>query len=225
MGTTVLTGRDLGRRIVAGIKKYIRSALTPIVERLDELQKVIELAPTSESLRSEIENVTTDAIKASIENNRAIRDEISELIRRQVNGLVEASVLAKMIELERRVTELAGEAIDKIEKPRDGADGKDGASLTDMDVTVDDDYLMTVKLVVGDQVLEKTFQLEVPRYLGVYKPDTLYKRGSFVTHSGSLYAAMVDTTDRPRTDSKSWRLAVKRGRDGSNAQPSFDEGE
>jgi hypothetical protein len=54
-------------------------------------------------------------------------------------------------------------------------------------------------------------------YDGVYEPGKAYRRGAAVTHQGSLWIAMLDTTSRPGA-SDDWRLAVKRGRDGKDAR-------
>jgi hypothetical protein len=39
----------------------------------------------------------------------------------------------------------------------------------------------------------------------------VYKRGSLVTHSGSLFLALKDTDAKPGTDT--WKLVVKAGKD------------
>ena len=51
---------------------------------------------------------------------------------------------------------------------------------------------------------------------GVWSPRE-YHRGEFVTCGGSLWCSTAPTTHRPGGGEKSWRLAVKRGRDRTKA--------
>jgi phage head maturation protease len=55
-------------------------------------------------------------------------------------------------------------------------------------------------------------------YLGVFKPGTIYRKGNLVTHHGSLWSCLQDTTDAPGAAAVGWRLAAKRGRDGKDAR-------
>lgn len=65
-----------------------------------------------------------------------------------------------------------------------------------------------------DNALRRIEKLEarpVFEYMGVHKDGQKYKRGQFVTTSGSLFHCNQDTTSAP--PSSDWTLAVKRGRD------------
>jgi hypothetical protein len=53
-------------------------------------------------------------------------------------------------------------------------------------------------------------------YRGVWMYGS-YKRGSLVTHSGSIFLALKDTDEKPAT-SDAWKLIVKAGRDGKDAR-------
>jgi hypothetical protein len=58
-------------------------------------------------------------------------------------------------------------------------------------------------------------------YLGVWKPDTSYQRGNFVTWQGSMWHASRDTQAKPGESSpeaSGWTLSVKRGSDGQPAK-------
>jgi hypothetical protein len=44
-----------------------------------------------------------------------------------------------------------------------------------------------------------------------------YKRGNFVTHGGSVWHCNANTSGKPGEDLVCWTLAVKRGRDGKDA--------
>lgn len=52
---------------------------------------------------------------------------------------------------------------------------------------------------------------------GVWKPG-IFRKWNVVTFGGSIWIAQRDTTVKPG-DGADWRLAVKRGRDGSDAKP------
>ncbi|RWG20121.1 MAG: hypothetical protein EOQ55_12555 [Mesorhizobium sp.] len=55
-------------------------------------------------------------------------------------------------------------------------------------------------------------------YKGVWKADERYKRGHFVTHSGSLWHCEVAGSGIvPGNGAAGWRLAVKRGENGKDA--------
>lgn len=51
-----------------------------------------------------------------------------------------------------------------------------------------------------------------PAYKGIWKPQTTYKKGSFVSHAGSMWHA-DETTDFKPGEGGGWTLAVKRGAD------------
>lgn len=53
-------------------------------------------------------------------------------------------------------------------------------------------------------------------YRGVHTPGNTYARGSLVTHGGSLWLAIEKAEGTPGA-SPSWRLIVKRGKDGRDA--------
>lgn len=98
------------------------------------------------------------------------------------------------------------------EPGKNGIDGLDGVGFDDMTCDIRDDgvYLMWEK---GEVIKEA--RLPVPIDRGVWKEGSTYKRGECVTWGGSLFIAQEDTSDKPETG-KSWRMAVKRGRDGKD---------
>jgi collagen type III alpha len=53
---------------------------------------------------------------------------------------------------------------------------------------------------------------------GVYQSGREYEAGDGVTFGGSFFIAQEQTTSKPETD-KTWRLAVKHGRDGARGLP------
>jgi hypothetical protein len=66
--------------------------------------------------------------------------------------------------------------------------------------------------------LERRVSME---YRGTFSDGTEYQRGDVVTHAGSAWIAVETTTAKPgeaAEASRSWRLMVKRGRDGRYAR-------
>lgn len=101
---------------------------------------------------------------------------------------------------------------------RDGVDGKDGkdgiASRDEIRAEIERAVAEDVPLVVKQQVDEEFAQRPDLSYHGVWKEGTHYRRGNWVTYSGSLWHCNdTGTTDRPGDGSEGWTLAVKKGRD------------
>lgn len=97
-----------------------------------------------------------------------------------------------------------------------GKDGRDGFSLDDFDVERGSDgRTFTLKFEQGDTRHEYELTFPVPVYCGVYKEGDAYVPGDMVTWGGSLWHCDAQTKDKPGTDG--WTLAVKKGRDGKNA--------
>jgi hypothetical protein len=56
-------------------------------------------------------------------------------------------------------------------------------------------------------------------YVGSWAEGTVYRKGNFCSHSGSLWHCRVEATqEKPSTHCADWQLAVKRGRDGKDAK-------
>lgn len=111
----------------------------------------------------------------------------------------------------------AEDLVARIPLPKDGAPGKDGVDglgIDDLDLIVDEQKGYVLRWANGSRVKEQPLLLPFDR--GVYRPGVTYRKASLVTAQGSLWMALEDTSDRPG-DSKAWRLAVKRGRDGKDA--------
>jgi hypothetical protein len=110
---------------------------------------------------------------------------------------------------------------------RDGLDGKDGKDgeagpiglgFDDLDLSLHEDG-RTVLMSFERGDTKQTFELGFPVVLdrGVFKDGEAYEKGDAVTWAGSLWIAQEPTTEKPETG-KGWRLAVKRGRDGTDAK-------
>ena len=71
--------------------------------------------------------------------------------------------------------------------------------------------LYAVKTSGATSKVTASYPVQIHR--GIFQPDTGYEQGDCVTFGGSTWLATRETSARPETDD-SWRLVVKRGRDG-----------
>jgi hypothetical protein len=129
--------------------------------------------------------------------------------------MFEAELAKAMLEQERRATDLIQRCIDRIEKPKDGKDGRDAFDLGDIQVSLaDDERTLTLAFVRGQERIERSVTLTHPIYHGVWREGG-YVKGDSVTYGGSTWIATRKTNSKPELDD-SWRLSVKRGRDGKD---------
>ena len=102
---------------------------------------------------------------------------------------------------------------------RDGTDGERGAagfSLTDFDTDWrPEDKVLILRWDAGETSYSHELFVPYVRDMGVWGEGKSYLKGDGVTWAGSFWIAQDDTADRPDAG-KSWRLAVKRGRDGKD---------
>jgi hypothetical protein len=136
-----------------------------------------------------------------------------------ISEFMEASIAKWALEFERRASDLIQRCIDRIEKPKDGINGKDGRDAFDLqDVNLSlsaDERTLVMAFVRGDVRVERSVVLTHPIYRGVWR-DGQFSKGDSVTFGGSTWIATRETSSKPELDD-SWRLAVKRGRDGKDA--------
>lgn len=97
-----------------------------------------------------------------------------------------------------------------------GKDGQDGVGFDDLEVTSDGERGVTLRFVKGERTKEFGLTLPVVLDRGVYSEAKAYERGDGVTWAGSYWIAQEATSEKPGDGAKSWRLAVKRGRDGKD---------
>jgi hypothetical protein len=95
-----------------------------------------------------------------------------------------------------------------------GRDGLDGWSPEDLEIeTLDGGRKILVRLLKdGQRCVQRTVQLDIPLYRGVWKSGGRAESGDTFTYGGSLWIAN-EATGEPPGASRSWTLAVKRGRD------------
>lgn len=99
----------------------------------------------------------------------------------------------------------------KIPAPKDGIDG---LGFDDMTVDYDGERSIVLRWSRGEVMKEAKIEMPVVIDRGVFKDGGSYARGDGVTWGGSYWIAQDDTGEKPGDGSKSWRLAVKKGRDG-----------
>jgi integrin beta 3 len=97
--------------------------------------------------------------------------------------------------------------------------GRDGVGFDDMEEVLSDDGRLIIRRYKRGAET-KEFHHRVPMIIdrGVYSEEREYATGDAVTWGGSLWIAQAPTAQKPG-QSETWRLAVKRGRDGKDAQP------
>jgi hypothetical protein len=117
------------------------------------------------------------------------------------------------------VKSLVVSEVAKIPPPKDGKDGRDGR-LDGGEITLVDLDPCTKQFQFSDGTPVKGSSLVPVPHLedaGVWREDVTYRKGDGVSFGGSFFIAQKDNPGKPETDD-SWRLAVKRGRDGRNGR-------
>lgn len=98
---------------------------------------------------------------------------------------------------------------------KDGAPGRDGFGFDGLDLVQGDDGL-TLRFAQGEA--SKDFALPVVFDRGVYREGGTYRKGNGVTWGGSYWIAQKDDPGKPDTPDSGWRLAVKKGQNGRDAE-------
>ena len=112
---------------------------------------------------------------------------------------------------------LTGE-LAKWPRPKDGQDGRDGTDgfgFEDLSLVFDEMKGWAVRF--SRQDLTKDFPVPIPFDAGVWRPGRQYPAGAGVTVKGAWWIAQQTTSVRPGDEnlaSRSWRLAVRGGKDG-----------
>lgn len=114
----------------------------------------------------------------------------------------------------------------------DGRDGLDGAGIAEAFIGRDGELVLTytdgriknlgagfARDLNADAIRGMVSAAAADLWKGVWEARE-YQRGDWATYGGSLFVAVADVTakDQPAA-SEGWRLALKRGRDGKDAEP------
>jgi hypothetical protein len=129
--------------------------------------------------------------------------------------IMEAETARWQLEFERRATDVLRDAIEKMPKPKDGADGLNALSVEDFDVTLEG-RVFTFALRCGERIVEKKIKVPYPQDCGVYRVGRIHEKGDVVTFGGSQWISLTDE-NKTKPPSDSWRLCVSRGKDGRDA--------
>jgi hypothetical protein len=143
-----------------------------------------------------------------------------------VTPILEGLVAKAVLDIDRRASDTVQKAIERIPPPQNGKDGKDGADgidgfgLDDFDFAVKEDGRTAVlSFTRGERRIERTIKIAGVKYREIWKDDIAYEVGDLITFDGSMWAALKDNVgSRPGEFNKTWRLAVKRGRNGKTPE-------
>lgn len=150
--------------------------------------------------------------KDGVDGKSFTLDEVRALVREAV----ESEQAKWALEFERHAQCVLERAVDRMPKPRDGVDGKDGLGFDDMQIEDDGEGTITLSWTRGDVSKERTIFLPMLVDRGVYREGETYKRGHGVTWAGSYWIAQKDGAVGKPGEGDDFRLAVKRGRDGKD---------
>ncbi|NLD14473.1 MAG: collagen-like protein [Gammaproteobacteria bacterium] len=138
-------------------------------------------------------------------SEKAIADAVAAQFERRFADLT--------LSWERQARDAISKALDKMPPPKDGADGLPADAI---DIT---QCGRDVTITVGEK--SHTIRLDTVIDQGVWK-EGRYQKGDGVSFGGSFWIAQEDTAEAPGT-SKTWRLAVKKGRDGRDLRDSASQ--
>lgn len=140
-------------------------------------------------------------------------------VRAMVAAAVESEQAKWALDFERRAQGVLERAVERMPRPKDGVDGKDGADgMGPDDVTIEfeDARTLAIKYAHGDVQRVARKQFPMPMYRGIYQAGDGYAPGDLCTFGGSLWHCNAPTTDKPGEGSPTWSLCAKRGRDGKS---------
>jgi hypothetical protein len=222
--------------IISSVKEYIEKALSPLDNRLKQL----EARPAPEKGekgdaglngkdgadgKPGIDGVGIDGRdgRDGVDglHGKDGRDGIDgksvtvEQVREMFLDMYQVHQAQWALDFERRAQDVLQRSIDRIEKPRDGKDGKDGRDglgVEDFTLSIDGrDVTATIKR--GDFVKSHTVRIPALLDRGVFKEIADYEKGDGVTWGGSFWIAQKDAPEGKPGSGPDWRLAVKAGRD------------
>lgn len=198
-----------------------------LLESKEDAKKEIDRVLSEKFATSflELEEVLTKALNSKSQKIRLeLGEELSSLVKSipvpkeiQKNEVVEAVALSfekrfgeQAIGWERRASEAIGKAIESLPAPKDG---KDGLSLDDLEVKLLDRELV---FKLGERT--EKFKLDLFKFQSDWKAEKVYQKGDIVVAGGSSHIAVKESEGERPGASDSWKMLVKRGRDGRDGQ-------
>ena len=221
-------GEAFGKEIVGAVRAHVDRSLAPILERLETLEarqlergadgadgKGADAQEVADLLAEDIERLIAEHVEKAVKALPAPKDGVGlagAVIDRDGN-----LVITTTEGIPHNLGQVVGRDGTDGAKGDPGKDGTDALGFEDMDATYDGCRTITLRFARGDRV--KEFAFEVPMVIdrGVYSQGREYSPGDGVTWAGSYWIAQEHTTEKP-DGGKGWRLAVKRGRDGKDAE-------
>lgn len=128
---------------------------------------------------------------------------------------MEAAHAKWALDFERNATDVMLKAVAAIPEPKDG---RDGVGWDDMQVEHDGKRMVSFKFIKDGEVRHIT-SIVIPCVIdaGFYQEGMEVQKGDGLTFGGSYWIAQKDTNTKPEIGNPDYRLAVKKGRDGKNA--------
>jgi hypothetical protein len=222
--------------IISSVKEYIEKALSPLDNRLKQLEArpAPEKGEKGADGRDGIDGKDgRDGIGFAGQDGAPGRDGADglhgkdgrdgidgksvtvEQVREMFMDMYQVHQAQWALDFERRAQDILQRSIDRIERPRDGKDGKDGRDglgVEDFTLSIDGrDVTATIKR--GDFVKSHTVRIPALLDRGVFKEIADYQQGDGVTWGGSFWIAQKDAPEGKPGSGPDWRLAVKAGRD------------
>lgn len=103
---------------------------------------------------------------------------------------------------------------------KDGAPGKDGADLSEVEFDYDGERTLTIR----GRGVEIVKHLPIPMDRGYYRDGMACEKGDIVTHDGIAWIALRDTKATPSIANKDdWRIFARKGRDGKDGRNGIDK--
>jgi hypothetical protein len=221
-----VTAEDVAPLICAEVAKAI--AQVPVAKDGQSI--------TADDVRPMLVELVGDAVKA-LPAAEAGKDADMDALRNHLDGLVKGiqppaapSVDEVAATFERRFSDLTlsweRQARDTFEKAADRMpapkNGRDALPLESFDLVLGEDgRTVTVKMMAGETVLEKSVKIAAVIDRGVFKHDGYYEKGDGVSYGGCFWIAKCDKPQGvPGSGETDWRCAVKKGRDGKDLRDS-----
>jgi hypothetical protein len=140
----------------------------------------------------------------------------AEEARELVREAVETEQAKWALDFERRAQGVLERAVERMPKPNDGIDGRDGMSFEEFEEVDGGIGRKTLRWSRAGQVMRE-IPIDYFCDRGVWREDVAdYLKGNSVTFGGSLWISQKDSPNGKPGLSEDWRLAVKKGRDGKD---------
>lgn len=193
-------------RLLARLAPNTKAIATLIDEALDARMEMIA---------AKVADIPVPQAKPGVGIKNSFIDRDGCLVQVYDDGRTEnvGPVVGKSVDTH-ALAEMIADAMERQPKPKDGIDGRDGIGFDDLAMEHDGERTFTLRATAGERTKQCSITVPLPIDRGVWAPGR-YEKGDTVTFAGSMFIAQDDTDEKPESGA-SWRLAVKRGRDGKD---------